>query len=141
MPEDINGILEIENHQFTHPWQRKQFTPELTHDIAYFYVAQENTTGTLAGYIIFWVIQDMIELHNIAVSAQFKKKGIGKKLMHFMLETAQQQKVKEIFLEVRQSNTEAIPFYEAFHFSVVATRQNYYTEPTEDAIIYKLELP
>jgi [ribosomal protein S18]-alanine N-acetyltransferase len=135
--QDIKTILEIEKEQFANPWKQKDFTPELNHDIAYFYVAEDGDTGVIAGYIIFWVIEDMIELHNIAVAARYKKKGIGKKLMLFLLETARQQAVKDVFLEVRQSNIEAIRFYEAFHFQFVSIRKNYYSEPTEDAVIYK----
>lgn len=138
---DIDAILKIEGEQFANPWKRKDFTPELNHDIAYFYVAEDQDTGAIAGYIIFWVIEEMIELHNIAVSGVYKKKGIGKKLMLFMLEKATQCDVKEIFLEVRKSNTEAILFYEAFHFELVSIRKSYYSEPTEDGMIYKRIMP
>jgi ribosomal-protein-alanine N-acetyltransferase len=136
--KDIPAIKGIEDQQFLHPWKRNQFETELDHSIAFFYVAEEVSTGTIAGYIIFWLIEDTIELHNIAVSAQFKKKGIGKQLLGFMLEIAHQKNAREIFLEVRQSNREAIGFYEAFDFKQIAVRKDYYNNPREDAVIYKL---
>lgn len=55
-----------------------------------------------------------------------------------MVEIAKQKEVKEVFLEVRKSNTEAIKFYESFHFELAGTRKDYYQDPMEDALIYRL---
>lgn len=113
---------------------------ELTHDISYFYVAEDVETKEIAGYIIFWIIEETLELHHIAVKAGYKKKGIGAHLMHLLLETARSREVEELFLEVRRSNTEAIHFYEAFRFKPIDVRKSYYTDPQEDALVYKLNL-
>ena len=78
-----------------------------------------------------------MELHKIVVAENYKRKGIGNKLFLFMLEIAKQKKVKEIFLEVRKSNTEAIKFYESFHFELADIRKDYYRDPMEDALIYR----
>jgi ribosomal-protein-alanine N-acetyltransferase len=137
---DIEAIMDIEAEQFLHPWKKHYFISELTHDISYFYAAEDVRTGRVAGYIVFWIIEETLELHHIAVAGQYKKKGIGKQLFRFMLDTAEKQKVTEIFLEVRASNTEVITFYESFHFQRIAVRKNYYESPREDASIYKLEL-
>lgn len=94
----------------------------------------------IVGYIIFWIIEETLELHDIAVKTGCKKKGIGAQLMRFLLETARSSKVEELFLEVRQSNAEAIHFYEAFRFKPIDVRKNYYTDPLEDALVYKLNL-
>ena len=101
---DIDAIVEIEERQFLHPWKSSYLIDELSHDISYFYVAEDETVKEVAGYIIFWLIEDMMELHHIAVSDNYKKKGVGKELFLFMLKTAQQNKVEKIFLEVRKSN-------------------------------------
>jgi ribosomal-protein-alanine N-acetyltransferase len=138
---DMETITGIENRQFRHPWKTHQFTGELTHDISYFYVCEDVSTKEVVGYIIFWIIEETMELHTIAVSETYKQKGIGKRLFLFMMETAKKKKVEEIFLEVRRSNTEAIAFYESFHFQQVGIRKDYYSSPREDALIYKLTLP
>jgi ribosomal-protein-alanine N-acetyltransferase len=135
---DIESITSIEDQQFQHPWKKKFFTDELTHDICYFYVAEDTFSRQVAGYIIFWLISEEIELHNLAVAKDYKKKGIGKQLMLFMLDCAETHKVQEIFLEVRESNKEAIAFYEAFQFKRVNVRKDYYSNPIEDAVVYRL---
>jgi len=134
---DIDAVAEIEERQFLHPWKRSYLIDELSHDISYFYVAEDETAKGVVGYIIFWIIEEMLELHHIAVPGKYKKKGIGKELFLFMLKTAEQNNVEEIFLEVRKSNAEAVAFYESFDFELVGVRKNYYSSPPGDALIYK----
>ena len=136
---DIETIIKIEEQRFPHPWGKKFFSDEITHDISYFYVAEDIPASQLAGYIIFWIIAEEMELHKIAVSEAYQGRGIGKELMRFMLDTAAQKKVEKIFLEVRKSNTAAVRLYESFHFKLTGTRKNYYSDPEEDALIYCLD--
>ncbi|MGD2091764.1 MAG: ribosomal protein S18-alanine N-acetyltransferase [Candidatus Aminicenantes bacterium] len=136
---DISAIASIEQQLFPNPWQKSYFTHELSHDISYFYAAEDHLTHQVAGYIIFWIIEDLLELHKIVTAKNYKKKGIGKQLFLFMLRIARQKKVKDIFLEVRKSNTEAIKFYESFHFELAGIREAYYHNPAEDALIYRLK--
>jgi ribosomal-protein-alanine N-acetyltransferase len=135
---DISAIANIEQQRFPHPWKKSYLMDELSHDISYFYVAEDTVGSRVAGYIIFWIVEDLLELHKIVSAENYKRKGIGKKLFLFMVEIAKQKKVKEVFLEVRKSNTEAIKFYESFHFELAGTRKDYYQDPMEDALIYRL---
>jgi ribosomal-protein-alanine N-acetyltransferase len=135
---DISAIAGIEQQQFPHPWKKSYLIAELSHDISYFYVAEDTVGSRVAGYIIFWIVEDLLELHKIVSAENYKRKGIGKKLFLFMVEIAKQKEVKEVFLEVRKSNTEAIKFYESFHFELAGTRKDYYQDPMEDALIYRL---
>lgn len=136
---DISVISGIEEQRFPNPWKENYLINELSHDISYFYVAEVISSNQVAGYIIFWIIEDELELHKIATALKYKKKSIGKKLFQFMLRTASQKKVKEIFLEVRKSNTGAIKFYESFDFQLAGVRPAYYMDPPEDALIYRLK--
>lgn len=138
--EDIDAVFYIKQEQFSNPWKKKFFYDELNHDIAFFYVAVDTATKEVIGYIIFWIIQETLELHDIAVIEKYKKKGIGSQLMDFMLETGRGRQVEEMFLEVRYSNTAAIAFYEKYNFKKIDVRKNYYTEPVEDAVVYALFL-
>lgn len=137
---DIDIIYYIKKEQFSNPWKKKVFYDELNNDLSYFYVAEDTSLNEIIGYIIFWVIQETIELHDIAVTEKYKKRGIASRLMCFMLETAHARKVEEIFLEVRQSNAAAIALYEKYNFKKIDVRKNYYTEPVEDAAVYALYL-
>jgi ribosomal-protein-alanine N-acetyltransferase len=135
--QDIDAICSIEARQFPNPWKEKYFIDELSHNLSYFYVAEDIGAGVVAGYIIFWIIEETLELHKIAVSPDYLGKGIGKLLFRFMLDKAKEKKVEELFLEVRESNTAAIKLYESMGFARISKRKDYYSDPREDALIYK----
>ncbi len=137
---DIDGVLRVENQLFPHPWKEHYFRDELSHEIAWFYVAEDTDSACIAGYILFWIIEDVLELHKIAVDGGYQKKGIAKQLFGLMMDTAKQRKVTEVFLEVRASNQGAIKLYESFHFKQIGVREDYYDQPDEDAVVYKLEI-
>jgi len=101
-------------------------------------VAEDRITNEIIGYIIFWIIGETLELHDIAVRGKQKKKGIGFLMMKVMLEIARARKVEELFLEVRKSNVEAIRFYEKFNFKQIGIRKDYYQNPVEDALVFRL---
>lgn len=136
--KDVGAVHEIEREQGLHQRKKEFLESELTNDLAWFYVAENKDNGEIVGFIIFWIIGETMELHDIAIRGTSKRKGTGSKLMDFMLETARQQEVEEIFLEVRVSNKEAISFYKKYDFKQAGTRKNYYKDPVEDALVFVL---
>jgi ribosomal-protein-alanine N-acetyltransferase len=136
--DDIEAINHIEQAQFLNPWKKHYFSAELSHDISYFYAAEDS--GKILGYIIFWLIEETIELHNIAVHEDYTRRGIGSKMMDFLLEIAARKRVEEIFLEVRKSNRAAEKFYKKYRFEKIDCRKNYFNSPKEDALVYALYL-
>ena len=83
------------------------------------------------GYSNFRVIAGEGELMRIAVHGACRGRGYGRLLMERLL-----REVEDITLEVRASNAPAIALYEAYGFQKEAVRKNYYSGPTEDALIY-----
>ena len=57
-----------------------------------------------------------------------------------LLRRAQSEGATAIFLEVRESNHAARSLYEKWAFSESGRRPRYYTQPEEDAIVYRLAL-
>lgn len=82
----------------------------------------------ILGYICFSEVLGEGEILYIAVLPEHRREGIGKAL-------ADAVKLSPLFLEVRQSNENAIRFYTSLGFREVSTRKNYYHNPTEDAIV------
>ena len=82
----------------------------------------------VCGYLMILDSIDVYEILAIAAVEEYRNKGIDK------------IKTKDIFLEVRESNKVAINFYKKNNFKEISIRKNYYSEPTENAIIMKLEV-
>jgi len=135
--EDIPRVFEIETEVTPNPWKERYFVDEIGNPLSFFYVARDDESGDVGGYIVFWLIEDVIELHNIAVSKNFQRRGIANALMDTMVKIASECEIREIFLEVRASNAPAIALYEKFGFTPAGVRKNYYTKPREDALLYR----
>ena len=75
------------------------------------------------------------ELLNLAVSPNFRRRGVASRLIGKLKEF----KVDTIFLEVRESNALARSLYGRHHFLEVGLRKNYYAHPTENAIVLRFQ--
>jgi len=76
---------------------------------------------------------DEIEVLNVAVHPDFRRRGIARKLLLPLLQRAN----GEILLEVRESNAAARQLYEALGFIAVGRRAGYYEVSREDGIVMK----
>lgn len=135
---DVPGVLEIEKSLFSDPWDKQLFTDTLDSKDKFFLVKEFN--GSLAGYAIFEKVLDEGHVTNLAVAKQFQKMGIATELVGKIIDLAKDLKIREIFLEVRESNEAAKKLYSGFGFKEIAKRKAYYPKANEDALILKLVL-
>jgi ribosomal-protein-alanine N-acetyltransferase len=132
---DLTRVLEIELQCFTMPWSEATFRGLLRRSDADLYVAEIN--NEVVGYSVFWSVIDQGELGNVSVAPGWRRRGIGERLVKTVLHSAGQRGVREVFLEVRVSNTAAQKLYERYGFAQVGRRRNYYLEPIEDALVMR----
>jgi len=135
---DLPAVLAIEVQSFTMPWSEATFRGLLRRSDADLFVAEVN--GELVGYTVFWAVLDQGELGNVSVAPNWRNRGIGHQLIDAVLSRASERGVREIYLEVRVSNTGAQQLYDRYGFRQVGRRRNYYLEPTEDALVMRLDL-
>ena len=95
----------------------------------YVYIIDDN----VCSYLVSLDSIDVYEVISIATAIEYRNKQCAQKLLDKI-------KNKDIFLEVRESNLLAINFYKKNNFKQISIRKKYYSEPTEDAIIMKLEV-
>ncbi|MBE6824808.1 MAG: ribosomal-protein-alanine N-acetyltransferase [Ruminococcaceae bacterium] len=131
--QHLDAVLDIEENSFSHPWSRVSFEDELKKENSYVFVALEDEK--VIGYCVMNVVLDEGNLLDIAVDKNHRRSGVAKELFYKLFEVASEQKLSFITLEVRVSNEGAIKLYDALGFTQVAVRKNYYSKPSEDAVL------
>ena len=143
---DLEEILSIEGASFSCPWTREMFRHELAASVSWCFVAKERQgehaypDAGILGYICCWMIKGEMQISNLAVHPTWRRRGIGGALLGFALRFGRRRGAKEVFLEVRASNTVAQRLYQGLGFKVVGRRKGYYQFPPEDALIMALDL-
>lgn len=88
----------------------------------------------IQGFLVGRLAADQAELLNLAVTAAHRRKGAGKALLTHALREWLSRGAKAVYLEVRESNTSAIAFYEKRGFTAAGRRKGYYHQPDEPAL-------
>jgi ribosomal-protein-alanine N-acetyltransferase len=135
---DIPEVVKIERESFSDPWEVESFLLDLKNKNAYPLVAK--IEGKVIGYTSLWIVEDEMDIANIAVAPEQRSQGMGKKLMQHILDLAKEKKCKKVSLDVRESNSSALKLYKSFGFEKKGRRKKYYQNPPEDALILIKEL-
>ncbi|MBR5309440.1 MAG: ribosomal protein S18-alanine N-acetyltransferase [Clostridia bacterium] len=136
----IDGMEKIENTCFSEPWSRRSLEELLSCDYAVYFVAYDNENGAVAGYGGMYVSVDCGAVNNIGVLPEYRRRGIGERLLSALTEYSENNGITLMTLEVRESNIPAIGLYEKHGFTLVGTRKNYYKKPTENGLLYNKEI-
>ena len=129
----LDSVSALETECFSHPWSKKSLEESLGRDNSLFLVAVEN--GAVIGYAGMEVIVDEGYIFNVAVSPDFRRRGVGFALVRELVTCGMKNSLCFITLEVRESNAAAISLYSKFGFIKAGERKNYYSDPTENAVI------
>jgi ribosomal-protein-alanine N-acetyltransferase len=136
---DLPAILEIERRSFSDPWSEVSFIDELlTNDLAYYVVA--DVDGQIAGYAGMWVVLEEAQMTNVAIHPDYRNRGLGKGIVVYLIELANELGASEMTLEVRKSNQIAQRVYRNLGFGVIGQRKGYYPDNGEDAILMGLQI-
>jgi len=135
---DLDEVMAIERTSFRHPWSSRFFLEELQVACARSVLAEIN--GKIVGYVLFWLLPEEVDIHNIAVHTDFRRQGIGHVLLQQVAEQARSRNSSRITLEVRVSNLPAQNLYKSLGFVSKGLRKGYYSDDGEDALMMALEL-
>lgn len=133
-PGDCPAVEQLFRECFSHPWEGKAIEAMFTAG-GYYSLVAENEKNEIIGYVGMRSVCDEADITNVAVRPDARRKGIAHLLVRRLLETAGQEGIRSVYLEVRASNRPAFLLYEHAGFRVCGRRRDYYTEPTEDAIL------
>jgi ribosomal-protein-alanine N-acetyltransferase len=128
------------------PWTAQSYLDEIKNpdSIMLRLVADDNT---LIGFVVGRVVtggemetRRDAEIYNIAVVDSQQRTGCGQTLFDAFASICAKRGVANIWLEVRESNAKAIRFYERNGFKLVQTRNHFYENPREHALLMRLVL-
>ena len=108
---EVNILLELFNYKIT----EESFNNPFFKCLVYF-------EDIIKGVIVYDFLYDRVEIEYIYVLNEYKNTGIGTKLLRKL----ENLDIKNITLEVKESNEIAINFYKKNGFRIVTIRENYY---------------
>ena len=117
-------------------WSRNQWKSELEKDyitgIGIFF------NNSILGVCVFHKIHDEAEIRYLSVDPNYKRRGLGKKLIYHIFKECKKEKIKRIFLEVSIKNKEAISFYDYLGFATIGIRKKYYKDGSDALLKEKM---
>lgn len=135
---DLPALAALESACFSHPWSEKSLAEMLGNGRSLFLIAEGE--GELLGYLGMEYVLDEGGITNVAVFPAHHRQGIANALIQDLLRRAKGLGLATVTLEVRETNAPAIALYQKHDFVPVGRRKNYYTSPTEDAILMTVTL-
>ncbi|CAN5146450.1 GNAT family N-acetyltransferase [soil metagenome] len=128
------------------PWTRRDMAELLAAPgVAGLFLEVE---GREAGFALLRVAADEAELLTIAVAADRRRRGLGRRLLGAVIEQARDRGAHSLFLEVGADNAPARSLYSQAGFMEVGRRPAYYRRPVSfadpvgfaDALVLRLTL-
>lgn len=136
--EDIPAIVQLDQVSFSLPWPERSFRFEVTDNPASrCWVAEIDQR--IAGMVVAWLFVNEVHIATIATHPDFRRMGIGSRLLSHTLLQALEEGARSSFLEVRESNLAAQEMYRRFGYEETGRRRRYYRDNDEDAILMSLE--
>ena len=130
----LEALEALEQAWFSLPWTRDMLLSQLP-DENHEFLAAEDESGKLLGYVGMMCVLDEGYISNVAVDPACRRQGIGDLLIRELLARAEKRDLSFVTLEVRKHNAPAIALYRKHGFSPVGLRKNYYEAPVENAIL------
>jgi [ribosomal protein S18]-alanine N-acetyltransferase len=136
--DDFQPILDIERLCPTAAhWKEADYVQAIENVAAQRIVLVADHNNHILGFLVARLVGRDWELENVAVNPGNQRKGIGQALLRVLIDVASQNGAESIFLEVRESNSSARTLYERCGFQHAGERKEYYSTPTENAVLYR----
>jgi ribosomal-protein-alanine acetyltransferase len=140
-PADIPAMMRLVNHSATAAhWSREQYDRVFGDDPPWRVALVIEEAVGMQGFLVARQVAAEWEIENIAIAGAARRRGLGTRLLGQFLDQARSEGATAVFLEVRESNQPARSLYEKWAFTENGRRPRYYTQPEEDAIVYRLSL-
>lgn len=139
--EDVAQLAALSAASFSHPWNAGQIRAEVLRAAGggVLVARARGAQGVLAlcGSCTYSVVADEMEILELAVLPEWRRRGVARFLAHLALRRAARAGARSAFLEVRVGNAAARSLYAALGFREAGLRRSYYSQPREDALLMR----
>lgn len=132
---DLPAIYDIEKNQ-EDAWTYKILADDFVGNQFSLYLVAEDR-GQVVGFVVLMNIAGEIHINNIAVKENYRRKGLGEKLLTYGMNSYNKEDLFGYTLEVREDNVQAIGLYEKLGFVKLGMRKNYYKNNKNALIMWK----
>lgn len=148
---DFDEIMKVEKNSFPNRTAfSKEYFQKLYQEYPEGFIVAETLKESLrhprghvekeiVGYGISKMKGNFGEIISVAIKPGWRKKGIGTKLVNFLINNLQKKGIKSVFLHVREKNKVAISFYKKLGFKIFKKIKNYYSND-DDALLMEKKL-
>lgn len=137
--EDLEVVAAIEQDIYLYPWSLGNFRDSLK---AGYSCWVNEIDGVAAGYAVMMLAAGEAQLLNLGIAKPYQRRGLGRRLLQYMIKVARGYHASAMLLEVRPSNQPARRLYLDTGFRETAVRKKYYPahDGREDAVLMELAL-
>jgi len=133
---DVPSLVAIEAQALAGRGGR-EFLERALDDPAILAVVLETAGDEVCGYAVGRIAADELEVHDLAVRSDRRRRGFGGALLDALLLAGSRRGAAWAYLEVRASNRAALALYRARGFDEVGRRPRYYADDGEDAVVLR----
>lgn len=130
--DDLTKLKDNLMSDFDNFWTYAVLKDDFENENSHFIVTTIN--DEIIGFAGLKVILDESDIMNIVVRKDYRKNGIGSKMLEHLINYSKSLNLKTVTLEVNEHNLSAIKLYDKFNFNHIGIRKKYY-EGKSDAII------
>lgn len=134
--EDIDEIYEIDKKELKEHWNKSIYNNEVLLEKTIYIKIVYGTC--IIGFAGAKYCLEEAEITKIIIKKEYQNNGFGTILLNNLINELKKRNTSLLFLEVRESNQQAINFYLKHGFFRVDLRKGYYKD--ESAIIMRLDL-
>ncbi len=138
---DVGPVYALDTLSFSLPWPERSYRYEVQENMnSRPWVVEDSSVSParIAAMLVIWLILDEAHVATLAVHPDYRRRGLGQRLLAHGLLDVEKEGAALAYLEVRQSNLGAQALYQRFGFVVDGVRPHYYVDNGEDAILMSL---
>jgi ribosomal-protein-alanine N-acetyltransferase len=141
--EDVPVVHALDVASFSLPWPESAYHFEVTRNPdslpLVIEVKDDHDDWRIVGVMVIWLILDEAHIGTIAIDAEYRRRGLARKLLYEGLLISHSKGAVAAYLEVRRGNIGAQHLYQQFGFTIEGVRPRYYKDNHEDALLLTLK--